>query len=229
MVVVEAYRAINHFEECKAFILGHRKVLQVFDIANITSANLEWAFSPSSVIITIKRKADGKLIGGARLQIADDLLELPIESAVGEMDDEIFKYINNLKSSGIAEVCGMWNTREAAKLGIGSQFLTRSAICVAPQLNLKSLIMLCAPSTVSMAKNFGAQVIKCIGNEGKFYYPKLDLVATAMLNKDIYDFSLVESKEVPLIKELVERPILEKDNVSRRGLVSKVFYDLRIK
>ena len=182
MVVVEVYRAIDHFSECKEFIIGHRKVLQVFDIANITSANLDWAFSPSSVILMIKRKDDLKLIGGARLQLVDNVLNIPLEEAVQDKDENIHGYLKNLAEKGeVGEICGLWNTREGAKLGIGSKFLTRAAFIVAAQMKLKTSVMLCAPSTVKMATSMGCDVIKELGEDGKFYYPKIDLIATAMI------------------------------------------------
>lgn len=230
MVVVEAYRAIDHFKECKEFIIGHRKVLQVFDIANITSANLEWAFSPSSVIIMIKRLDSGKLLGGARLQMVDHELMIPIEEAVQEMDENIHSYLSNLAANGgVAEICGLWNTREGAKLGIGSRFLTRSAFVVAPKMGIKSSVMLCAPSTVSMAESMGCKVITELGNDGQFYYPKLDLIATAMIKEDSKDLSTVSEEDRVFIKNLYNTPRQTLIHVTRRGEEVEVKYDLEIK
>ena len=229
MVKVEVFRAGSNLEESRDFIVGHRKVLQIFDIANITSASVDWAFSDTSYIITIKREDENKIIGGARLQISDIKTPMPIEEAVGEMDVDVFEYVKEKRSSGIAEVCGLWNTREAAKLGIGSAFLTRSALIVAAQLPLKSLIMLCAPSTVSMANSLGATVISNLGDSGQFYYPKLDLVATAMIKDDIYDLSEVNENERKVIESLRENPIQSQVNVSKNGVEAEIEYDLKVK
>ena len=228
MVRVEVFTAGTNLAESRDFIVGHRKVLQVFDIANITSASVDWAFSDASYIITIK-DLDGKLIGGARLQVADGKLALPIESAVGEMDDDIYRYISDFKQNGIAEACGLWNSREAAKAGIGSRFLTRATVAVAAQLNIKRMVMLCAPSIVSVAEEMGARIIKSLGNEGKFYYPKLDLVATAMIIDDIYNIEgLAKEDQRLVIEDLRKNPQQKVQVETRRGDV-EIEYDLIIR
>lgn len=230
MVVVEVYRAIDHFTECKEFIIGHRKVLQVFDIANITSANLEWAFSPSSVVLMIKREEDGKLIGGARLQLVDDVLSIPLEEAIQDKDVNVHDYLKSLASNGaVGEICGLWNTREGAKLGIGGKFLTRSAFVVANQLNLRTSVMLCAPTTVKMAASMGCDIITELGEEGKFYYPKIDLIATAMIKKDATDLTNVNTDDRKIIENLLSNPEQVLTHVTRSGNEVVVNYNLKIK
>jgi hypothetical protein len=229
LVKVEVFTAGSNLEVSRDFIVGHQKVLHVFDIANITSASVDWAFSNNSYIITIKRYPEDKIIGGARLQISNAESVLPIEDAVGEMDDDVFQYISSLRNEGVAEVCGLWNTREAAKLGIGSTFLTRAALTVASQIKIKALVMLCAPSTVSMATNLGAKIIAELGNSGRFYYPKLDLVATAMIKTDIFDLSNVILEEREIINSLRVNPTQVQNNKSKNGTITEIEYDLRIK
>lgn len=229
MVKVEVYKAVDHFPECKEFIIGHRKVLQVFDIANITSASLEWAFSPVTHIIVIRRTDNNKLIGGARIQESDGKLSLPMEDAVLEMDPSVTGYINNLREGGgVAEICGLWNTREAAKLGIGSYFMTRVALGISTQLRVKSLVMLCAPSTVKMAQDMGSEIIMGLGDEGKFYYPKLDLVATTMVMPDIYDLSKLSEFERDNVMEFRNNRIQTTEYVGKRGVAIEVDYNLEI-
>lgn len=230
MVVVEVYRAIDHFTECKEFIIGHRKVLQVFDIANITSANLEWAFSASSVVIMIKKEDTGKLIGGARLQLVDGDLSIPLEEAVKDKDNKVDHYLKSLAGTGsVGEICGLWNTREGAKLGIGSKFLTRSAFVVAAQLNLKSSVMLCAPTTVKMATSMGCDIITELGDEGKFYYPKIDLIATAMIKTDALDLTVVNPEDRKIIETLLEDTNQILEHITRGGNKVRVNYKLQIK
>lgn len=227
MVKVEVYKAIDHFPECKEFIIGHRKVLQIFDIANITSASLEWAFSPSSTIILIRRTDNNKLIGGARLQRSDPKLALPMEDAVTEIDSTIHEYIIDKENhGGVAEICGLWNTREGAKLGVGSKFLTRAVFAVAIQLEIKSVVMLCAPSTVNMAINIGCDIIDTLGDSGKFYYPKLDLIATTMIKKNMFDLSNLVEEEREYISDLLKNPVQIKKSINKKGQMVEVDYNL---
>lgn len=204
-------------------------MLQVFDIANITSANLDWAFTPSSVVIMIRKEITGKLIGGARLQLVDDVLSIPLEDAVKDKDSKVSAYLANLAGTGaIGEICGLWNTREGAKLGIGSKFLTRSAFVVAAQLNLKSSVMLCAPTTVKMATSMGCDVITELGDEGKFYYPKIDLIATAMIKKDALDLTTVNLEDRRIIESLLKKPNQTLEHTTRGGNAVSVEYNLKL-
>jgi hypothetical protein len=178
----------------------------------------------------IKKEDTGKLIGGARLQLIDDVLSIPLEEAVKDKDNKVNQYLKSLAGTGtVGEICGLWNTREGAKLGIGSKFLTRSAFVVAAQLNLKSSVMLCAPTTVKMATSMGCDVITELGDEGKFYYPKIDLIATAMIKKDALDLSGVNSDDREIIETLLENPNQMLEHVTRGGNEVRVNYKLKIK
>ena len=89
--------------------------------------------------------------------------------------------------------------------------------------------MLCAPTTVIMAGDMGARIIDEIGDEGKFYYPKLDLIATAMLMGNINDLKLVNEVERPQVLELRNKLVFEHKYIGKRGVGVDVSYDLEIK
>src|SRR3546814_16772702 len=99
-------------------------------------------------------------------------------------------------SGGTCELCGLWNSREVAGMGIGSFILARVGAVISSQLPLKSIFVLCAPVTVRMGKRVGAVVEKELGNEGMFFYPKDDLIATAMRLRNVYDLSHADRSEI---------------------------------
>jgi len=228
MISINSFKAQLHPRECKDFIVEHTKVLQVFDIANITSAKTDWAFSNSCIIITIRNSANNQMIGGGRIQLASDSLPLPIETAVGAMDNRIYEVINQHRAEGTAEFCGLWNTRQTAKLGIGSAFLGNLIIAVAGQLNIKSLFGLAAPSTVKEGLRQGFVVQEDLGENGTFYYPKLDLVATVVKIPDLktLEYAQIDKRKYILdlrgnpVRTIIEKP--RKENL-------EIQYDLLIK
>jgi hypothetical protein len=57
-----------------------------------------------------------------------------------------------------------------------------------------------------MGKRVGAVVESTLGNEGIFYYPKDDLIATAMRLRDINDLSYADASEQEKILSLRENP-----------------------
>lgn len=196
MIKVKSFRADRHPRECKTFIEEHMNVLKAFGFANISSVNSDWAFSPSSFIITFRNKDSNDMIAGGRLQMADGILKLPIEEAVGEFDSSIYQTINSDRiKHGTVEICGLWNTRKAARIGMGSLFIMRVLLAVCSQLGIKSMFSLCAPTTVDSAKKIGGIVMKEIGNNGTFYYPKLNCITTAIKFPDIHTLEHAEKEE----------------------------------
>jgi hypothetical protein len=229
MIRIRAYRAIDDTATCEKFVEGHMKILKAFGITMITSANVEWFQDPDTYVIVAEDPDNGKVLGGARVQKAGGLYPLPIEKAVKEHDDSIHEVVQEYSKEGTAELCGLWNSREIAGMGIGSVFLTRTAVCIAPQIGLKSMFALCAAYTVQMAQKAGYRIATFLGNNGTFYYPKEDLVATAMLLHDASDLSTADPKERDEILSLRENPLQVKSEEGRRGATFELLYDLQIK
>jgi len=107
---------------------------------------------------------------------------------------------------GTCELCGLWNSREVAGMGIGSHVLARVGSVLAAKLPIVSLFVLCAPVTVRMGRRVGCQIETTLGNNGLFYYPKDDLVATAMRLRDPQDLSHADESETIKILSLRNNP-----------------------
>ena len=187
-VIFRAFRAIDDHESCLKFIKGHRNVLEMYGIAMISSNNAQWTEHANTYVILAEAADDCRALGGVRVQIADEELPLPIVKAVGQVDSKIYDVINMHSGKRIAEACGLWNAKEIAGHGY-SFFILRSAIALAYQLKIDSLFALAAPVTVNMCLNAGFKIETFLGNNGFFNYPKLDLVATAMVINDLETMS----------------------------------------
>lgn len=227
MIRIRAFRAIDEPETCEKFIEGHTRVLKAFNITMITSAKAEWTEDPHTYVIVAETTETGKVLGGTRIQIASKKLPLPIETAIGKFDKSIYTVIETYSKEGTGEFCGLWNSREIAGLGIGSTFLIRTAVCITPQLNLKTLFALCAPYSVSMALNTGFHVATFLGNNGTFYYPKEDLVATATVLPDINTLNSADPNEklkIFLLRENLQQTRIEKG----RRESFELQYDLKL-
>jgi hypothetical protein len=228
MIRIRAFRAVDEFESCQKFVEGHMRILKVFGITMITSANIEWFTDPFTYVIVAESSETGKVLGGARIQIAGGKFPLPIENAVEEIDPGIHQVVNDYAKEGAGELCGLWNSREIAGMGIGSVFLTRTAVCIAPQLALKSLFALCAPYTVEMAQKSGFEITTSLGDNGTFYYPKDDLVATGVLLKNSYELNTAAPEERAEIMALRNNLKQIKTEKGMRGEF-ELEYDLEIK
>ncbi|WP_262249348.1 hypothetical protein [Parapedobacter soli] len=189
VVRLRAFRAVDDPKACELFLKGHEQVLTSIGVKKVTSSKNEWMTNPSAFVLIVESLDKEKVYGGARIQVADGKRLLPIEEATGGMDSGIFQLVWQYAQQGTGEICGLWNSREIAGYGVGSIFLTRAAVAISTQIGIRSLFALCAPYTVKMAESVGYQIETSVGNDGTFYYPKLDLLATTMLLENVNDLA----------------------------------------
>lgn len=226
MVKIRAFRATDNEELCQRFIEGHRRVLEAIGVSKVTSSKNEWAQHPASFVILVEDDDESKVLGGARLQVADGKTPLPLEEAAGYMDERVYELVEHYRKGGTAEVCGLWNSMEVAGMGIGSIFLIRAALAISDQLGLSSMMALCSPYTTRIAGNYGFLVEKSVGIDGTFYYPKLDLLATIVLQKDAPGLSHASELETSRIFDLRKHPQQIFTEQARKQQLVEINYDL---
>ena len=225
-LVIRAFRAIDDLDSCRKYVEGHSKVLRIFGITMITSAKVQWMEDPDTYMIMVESENGEKTFGGARIQVAKGNFALPIEDALTRFDANIHRFVEEAIPGGTGELCGLWNSREVAGLGIGSIFLSRVGVAVALRLRLNTLFALCAPATVKNAMRVGFLVDERLGKEGTFYYPKEGLVATSVFLKDVMELSTANPDEKEKIFELDRSPVLTKLELSPRAKELEVDYNL---
>lgn len=218
-VRLRAFRAIDDPETCALFVEGHANVLSSIGITKVTSSKNEWTTNPAVFVVVIESLNRKTVYAGVRVHVAGGTEPLPIEQATGGMDPAIFDLVWRCAQEGTGEVCGLWNSGEISGYGVGTIFLIRAGVAISHQIGLQSLFALCAPYTVKPVVCVGMELESSIGNNGTFYYPKLDLVATTMLLKDIptlvkaYEedrsaiFKIRENKSLVRTEKLKERRI----------------------
>jgi hypothetical protein len=227
MIKLRLYRAIDDPESCQKFIIGHRHVLENIGVTKVTSSKDAWMYNPGVYVLIVEDTDDGRVLGGARVHVASAEYPLPVEEATSFIDSKVVDVIGSHIPEGTGEICGLWNSREVAGMGIGAVFLTRAAVAISTQIGLKSLFALCAPYTVKMAENVGYEIETSVGNQGTFYYPKLDLVATFMILRDVDVLSKAIPEEREPIMELRQHPVMERTEIYRKREV-KLFYQLKL-
>lgn len=206
MLLIRTFRAIDDLESCKLFAQGHANVLLDYGVSKVTSSSTDWFFNPSVYVMIAEKTDTGEPVGGIRIHIADGHTCLPMETAISLVDESVYNLISGYIPQGTAELCGLWNSKSTAGLGIGSYYLMRAGISAAPGLGLTTLFALCAPHTLKISVEKGFEVEKSIGNEGTFIYPKLDLVATSILIRDLQHLPLALPEERKIILDLRKKP-----------------------
>ena len=226
-VRLRAFRAIDEPGTCELFIEGHTHVLTSIGVTKVTSNKNEWTKNPAAFVMTVESLDGKKVYGGARVHVSGGSEPLPIEQATGAMDARIFDLVWRFAQQGTGELCGLWNSREITGYGIGSIFLIRTAAAISYQIGIKSLFALCAPYTIKPVVHIGMELENSIGNNGTFYYPKLDLVATVMLLKDVPTLSKAHDEDKEAIFKIRENLNIVRIEELRHKEI-KIHYEIQI-
>lgn len=226
--VIKAFRAVDNIAACEKYVEGHVRVLKIFGITMITSAKVEWFDDPDTYVILVESEDEEKIYGGARIQVSGGRYNLPIETAVSEFDPSVHEMVGNLARNGTGELCGLWNSREVAGYGVGSIYLGRVGVAIATQLKLETLFALCAPATVKNCMRVGFKVETSLGNNGTFYYPKEDLIATAVLLNDVPVLSTADPFEKAAIMDLRKNPVQHKIDPGPKDRIIEIDYNITI-
>ncbi|HEY9534964.1 MAG TPA: hypothetical protein VIQ77_10520 [Mucilaginibacter sp.] len=205
-VRLRAFRAIDEPETCALFVEGHTNVLSSIGVKKVTSSKNGWTTNPAVFVIVVESMDAKRVFGGARVHVSGGSEPLPIEQAVSLLDSSIHKLVWEYSQHGTGEVCGLWNSAELSGYGIGTPLLIRTGIALASQVGLKTLFALCAPYTVQPVVNCGMELVSSIGNKGTFYYPKLDLIATAMVLNDLSEMSKAKAQDRDEIIKMRNHP-----------------------
>jgi hypothetical protein len=203
---IRTYISTDDIETSLRYVEGHKKVLESYGVKKVTSASYDWVYDPNTYVIIVESDDRTRILGGMRIQLRSVNLKMPMEDAIARVDTSIYSYIDNFGDCRIAEFCGLFNSKEVAGYGIGSMFLGRMAIAVAGNIDLRYLMGLCSPATLRNSFKIGFEIIRELGNNGKFYYPKEGLIATALIIKDLDNIPVAAPEERERILDLRKNP-----------------------
>lgn len=227
-VNIKVFRADKNPEDCLRYVEGHHKVLESYGVTQVTSASVDWMNEPYSYIIFGEDAENGKVLGGGRIQLDGGTLPIPVVNAIEKLDPRIKEYVRQKALYRTGEYCGLWNSREVAGFGIGSIFLMRVGVAVIDQLRLGSLFAFASQATYKNSLNIGFRIIRNLGINGIFYYPKEDLIATALVIDDPIQLSGADQNERDKIFNFRTHPVQRVIESGPRGEI-EVDYDLHIR
>lgn len=225
---IRAYKAPDDVESSLRYIEGHKKVLEAYGVKQVTSAIHDWLHDENTYVIIVESENGDKIYGGGRIQIRSQEMKLPMEGAIAKIDDKIYGYMDNLEPQRIAEFCGLFNSKEVAGFGIGSIFLGRIGVAISLQTGVQQLLALCSPPTLRQCLRIGFEIIREMGHNGAFYYPKEGLIATAIIVKDLKDLPHAKDEEKDRIFDLRGNPVQYAIENGPKGEIA-IYYDLDIK
>jgi len=189
----------------------HRRVLESFNLANITTNNADWADNPDVYVVIAISEKNEHLLGGIRIQIANGKVSLPVEDAVSHFDPKIINLVKQFaENGGTGEICGLWNSREEAPNMRITLMLVLACLAMASQLRLTSIFTIVASYTLKIALQVGFKIERGVGINGEFIYPNSNYVAR-VLSMDpralehtyqIYKNSILSLRSSPIIQKI---------------------------
>ena len=223
---MRSFKAIDDEQTCIHYLEGHVKVLKDYGITNITTNNNKWIDNPS-VYGIIAESLDGKeLYGGVRVHCADNIHPLPVEDAIGKMDEKIYALIKMHAKDGTGELCGLWNSKSVAGYGI-SLLLIRAGISFVNQFKLQSLFTICADYTMPMVKKVGFVVEDSLGNKGEFIYPNENYIARVLQKVDTVTLEKAEEYDKSRMVSLRQNPQQNFSETGPKGII-EINYQLLV-
>lgn len=220
-----SFTAIKDAETCEKYLDGHVQVLKDYGITNITTNNRQWMTLPN-VHGIVAETEDGEVVGGVRVHIADGVHPLPVEKAVGAMDPNVATIINEYFDDGTGELCGLWNAKSVAGIGI-SILLVRAGIAIVNQVRLASLFTICADYTLPMVRKVGFVVEDSLGRDGEFVYPNDSYIARVLRKMNAETLETAEEYDRNRIFDLRTNPVQHTFEMGPKGEV-EIDYQLLI-
>lgn len=228
MIKIRVFRAVNELDTCQKYLKGHMQVLIDYNVMKVTSYNPTWTSNPSVYVLIAELESTGEMVGGIRVEITKGDIPLPIETAIGNLDNKIYDVVEKYGiEGGVGELCGLWNSKDVKGYGI-SFFLTRAAISIINQINFKTLIGICAEYTLKMFSDVGFVIDRSLGNNGEFCYPDERYITRALGILNAETLASADPYDKKIMLDLRENPCQVRLENGSRGEV-EVKYNLIVK
>ena len=217
MLGIRVFRAVDDLVSCKRFAEGHANVLKDYGVTKVTSSKNDWFYNPDVYVVLVETDDDQTVVGGERIHMSNGKFPLPIEEAISIVDKRIYNLVAQYADNKLTgELCGLWNAKAIAGKGV-SILLTKLGVALANRLKMDSLFVLCAPYTVSMCQAAGFEIETSIGDKGTFIYPKLDLVATSLVVKDLAGLGTADPRFRNEIFSYIQNPASNTSVLGEKG------------
>lgn len=223
---IVAFYATTNRKVCDEFSEGHIKVLEDFGITNVTSNSDYWKEDPQMIVITCREKETGIMVGGVRIELKRDGVELPLEKGVGYMDDRVYAEVERTHKEGTCEICGLWTSRRAFGKGI-AMLVSRVAVGLVPKFEVNSVYCLVAQFTRDMVKSLGFREIMGVGNEGVFPYPNDKFQAYVLNILDIHGLPDATDENRDFMHHMRQNDVFVAFQPSPRGEL-EIHYNLNL-
>ena len=203
---LRAFRAVEDPETSDRFLRGHRRALAARGVRQVSSAKAGWTENPSVYAIVLECASTGRVLGGARVHLADGVHHLPVEEAVGPVDARIHDAVRDSMRFGAAELCGVWKTaadREGRLRG-AVRSMALAQLALARGLGVRRGWGFAPEHTLAFWCSLGFRVDPSFGDGGAFAYPDDRFVSRVVVH-DIGRLARVAGRDRRSIEDCLPR------------------------
>jgi len=169
-VKIEAFRAIDNLDKCRAYLEGHRRILIDHGFTHFNTNNSVWMYNPNVYVFLVSDYLNQNIpLGGVRFHLKTDGIPLPFENVL--LDKNIdFDLEQKYRNRRCGELCGLWNSKLASGLSI-SHLISFSGYAFLSKLSIDECFIFNAKYTFPITNKLGFSLVDSIGSNGHIPYP----------------------------------------------------------
>ncbi|MEO8588338.1 MAG: hypothetical protein ABI432_03130 [Flavobacteriales bacterium] len=204
LITLRAFRAVDDPGRCAMYVSEHTKVLEDIGVFNVLKPDMGWCSDPNVVVLVAEHPVLG-MVAGIRVHKASFGVELPMQRSIAALDRSIAGRLAELLPDGNAEIAGLWNAHRFSGHGI-PMLLMESAVSVASQIGVRSLVTFIAEYVAPYASRTGFIMMDSLKNGGDFVYPVPGIRTHAMILPDVLTMTAAKPGDRHRILSLRLRP-----------------------
>lgn len=223
---IKILHSFDNEDSAQIYLTSQRNILKEFNVQGIRSAKKKLWENNLSYLIVLEDVKTNEIVGGVRLDVADDKHLLPMEESLAHLYPELILRIHKFNNI-IAELCALWIKKEYSERRL-AEHLIIAAIAVANKIRIKVIVGLANQYSLPIVESLGFTAASTVGKEkGNFpNYPNEKYTST-VVELDAYELNTVPEEVKERIISLRSNPvqcIIDQYN----GYFTGLEYDIRL-
>lgn len=196
--IEEPFKALDYFQ-------GRENVLRAYGFNASVKSDFSW--SKDDKVFILAAYWQGEIIAGMKVHLKSEN-PLPVEISLKDKCNDLSKILNETSGGEYAEIGGVWNSKKFAGLSF-PHVLARYSLALCKYLGLSTVFTFNASYTYKLSKNYGAELLDSIGNNGWFDYPTPKYKAAIWVFKNVQELNCLYPEDRERIEELSKNPSLK--------------------
>jgi hypothetical protein len=182
LITIKAFFATDDKRRSERFLEEHGRVLKDIGVDPFLPKDTSWLERDSTILIVAEHPRLG-MVGGCRLQFAEELDQLPFYAYLAPIEPNLYSKVVDRSIGSFGELCGLWVAHRFHGRGL-PWLLTSAAISVSTQTPASSFFCLSAEYSQEYARRNGFQPVEAIGVKGGVPFPIPTITSYLLLNTD---------------------------------------------